>query len=564
MALQQEFTEQETKQLISELAAKTNSFKIRVQRRHPSGGSKVIALFEEGTADQIAFAEKWLPDLAGGGQYSIYAFHNATDSMKQIGSPLVLSIDNLPPRDVDTSIVRSSAWIGPTGLSYPLPSKAPSNGAMHFEGGAGAEATGPQLGATTPLAGVKTVGTSDPLTLALEKSQQYEKLLEQERARNQIQAIKDQSDRAIKTLETQVQNLIAENREARARADAQIAALTSAAPKESGADSIAKLLAAAGPLLAPLLQGQNDMKLKMMDLESKSAQAALEAARYQSDQLNKLLATMLDKPKGIDPVMQLVLDQLKDRGAKESPLSAMQGAMQLITAAKDAGIMGGEGGGAGEVAIEIARAATAAFEAWVASKAGAPPPALAPAAQQTVMLPQQPQRQPRITVMQRLDQLIKAHHNTVETAGFFMDALVKDAEVKQRFAAEGSDHEAFFKRYWAAWAMTNVALHGPYVMALNDAVLKAAAARGWLPSAPAAQQGAQQPAAATQPPPAAQQTVTTPAAPTSVQQAVAAMQHEPADLVDPGDTAHGEANGDAAGAAEDEDEPVDEEEAQVQ
>lgn len=537
----QEFTEQETKQLISELAAKSNSFKIRVQRRHPSGGSKVIALFEEGTAEQIAFAEKWLPDLAGGGQYSIYAFH-ASDSMKQIGAPIVLSIDNMPPRDVDTAIVRSSAWIGPMGLSYPQVSKQAPNGATHFEG-SGAEATGPQIGAMTPLAGVKTVGTADPLTIALEKAQQYEKQLEAEKARNQIQAIKDQSDRAVAALQQQVNTLVSELREERARAQAQAAAAASATPKETGTDSIAKLIAAITPLVAPLLQSQNEMKVKMMELEARNAQAQLDAAKLAAERIDKFMLASLEKPKGIDPVMQLVLDQLKEKGHGESPLVAMQGALQLITAAKDAGFGGDREQGIGDIVMGVTENLSRAAEAYFTAKANAP------AATQTIPVqPQQPQAripqqpQQRLTAFQHLDRMIRRHHNINEVANYFLDGIVQDREIRERFKQAGNDTETFFKTYWLEWAKSNLIAHGPYVQALNEAVQKAAEARGMAPKAAATPQPAPAAPAATPQPPASSPAS---AAQQTVAAAVERMQHEPdEEPVDPGEAAHGNGAGD--------------------
>src|SRR5438132_1587142 len=132
MPVQQEFTEQETKKLIADAMARGNSFRVRVMRRRPSGGFDVVAMFEEATAEQISFAEKWLPELAGGGSFLVQAFH-ADAPMAQIGSSLPLSIDNANPRNVDLDAVLSPAWTGPSGLSYPKKQRPGQNGsgAMH-------------------------------------------------------------------------------------------------------------------------------------------------------------------------------------------------------------------------------------------------------------------------------------------------------------------------------------------------------------------------------------------------------------------------------------------------
>lgn len=529
--LQQEFTEQETKQLIADAMSKGDTFRIRVQRKLPGGGAPVIASFDEATADHVTFAERWLPELAGGGQFILTTFH-ATESLKQLGGSINLTIDNLPARSVNLDVAESQSWSGPRAISYPKRQpKQPNANGMHVDGREIQDiAVGPQGSSQTPLQRAPLT-SSDPLVAAQERAQRAEEQIKEERFRNQIETIRRASEESVKVAQAQVNALMAELKEQRA------AASRPQPPAESSMDMIAKLGALLVPLVQTMITANNETKLKMLEMEARNAERSLEAARLQAEQLNKILTASLEK-KGIDPIVQLMFDQLKDVKKSENPMTAMQGALQLITAANDAGLTGQrEGGGAGDVAIEVARALGAGFEAFMASKGGGAgqqqieiPGQRLPAAQRTVQPGQQgqpPAKKP--TAMQYLDRLIKQHHNPDQTATFFLEMLGRDPEIRKRFADAGQDLEVFFKTYWAQWAMQNISSHGPYVQSLNEAVLRVAQARGMLRQQ--AQQAAEQPAATA---PAAQPQPQQPRPATPIRAVPEPEPIEQAEPIDPG------------------------------
>lgn len=498
-AMQVDVSEQETRKLISDATQKGDRFRIKVMRRLPSGGIEVVALFEEGRLDHVTYPEKWLPELAGGGNYILHVYHDSQPA-EMIGGGIPFTVANLQPTKVDFDAVTSPGWSGPTGMQYP---KQPQQRQRYA--GATTVDGAPQWSATAvdiPAGGMTPVRTVGPDLDAMARAQRAEAALADMQKRWEVDGLRRDHAQQMDKMQQAMNQLRDELRAQHAAQAAQ--------PRESTGKLIAEALAPLAPVLLAVINGQNEIRKEMLIQQAKSADLHLAAGREQSAQLEKVLTALLTKPNTIDPAMQLLLEHMKT--ANTSPIltdvitafSAMsQSTLQVMTAATDSGLLGNREGGVGDIVREVAQAAGSFFEMMGNRQAQAmgvrpqqmpyrrlPPPQGMPG---QPPMPQQPQP----SAFAQLDTLIKSHHDPQAVAQGFLAALSNDADLRERFAQQQNDIEAFFRAYWGPWAQSNVAAHGPYVAQLYDAVVREAQRRGWL-QAPAA--GAQ-PQAAPQPVP---------------------------------------------------------------
>jgi hypothetical protein len=474
-----EYNEAETKKMIADAVQKGDVFRIRVMRRRANGMPEVIASFEEGRAEHLLYPEKWLPDLAGGGTYSLQGFHNSSP-FESVGGSLLFNVENIAPRLVNPDTVQQGDWQGPLNLSYPRQGmRRPSSyaGATSIDGAGWTAAVDidPRGGVTPLRSAVQNGGDLD----ALSRAQRAEQQLLEMRKQNEIDNLRRDHAAQMERMNQSVNQLRDELRSSRERDNR---------PHESLGEVLAKALAPLVPVVQAVVTGQNEMRVKMLDVQQQTTAQQIAAAREGNERLDKILTAMMQpKPPGIDPTVQLLVEHMKSSSTNPvltdviNAFSGMsQATLSVMTAATDAGLLGQrEEGGATGIIRELG-AAAASFFSTMAERQGRVQRGAYPGAGAYRRLPAgpPPPQQPPPAIGQ-LDQMIKGHFDPAQTARFFLDSLGKDADLTERFAQQNNDIEAFFRSYWSGWAQQNLAVHGPYVSALHEAVMADAKARGW-------------------------------------------------------------------------------------
>lgn len=490
-----ELTEAETRALIAAFAEKRDLFSIKVMRRRGNGAQpEILATFDGGKAAHLGSPETWLPLLAGGGSFTIHATHD-TEPMKYIGSGIQVLIDGTPPRKVDLNAAKRPDWNGPSDMTYPLPppqQQQPDYGTRLTSVENGID-IGPPPG-TTPI-GITKASSADPLTALLAQAQQSEarahaQVQRAEFERN-LEGVRREYDAKLVIAQRQHDELMAELR--RMREDT--ASAKNRPPEKPLTDTLAALAAALAPIIAPFVTGLNDTKIRMMEIEAKRSAEQLsmqQNANQRMEQLTNTLLTSLTNKPAIDPTLLAMISKEKETNpAMAQMVNSMSGMMNMfitsITAATDAGLIGQQqGGGWQDVVKEVAGAAGGFFEMLgkqhevaLAQAQGRPARVIQPGPppqQLPVRQPVQQQRQPQaqmntlLSPLKQLDQMVRRHHDPMQTARFFLESVQKDGEVRQNFIQSGSDIEEFFKFHWGTWAMSNAVAHYPYVQQLRAAV----------------------------------------------------------------------------------------------
>lgn len=495
-----EKSEAETRALILEAMKKGDSFRIRVTRRIGSGGLGIMASFEDGRADHIAYPEKWLPELAGGGIYQIEAFH-ATDAMTQIGSAITFNVNGQPQASIDWAKLDSPEWAGPRDCTFPKRPKVMVQ-QQHLSAEAPMQEQSVDIGRglSTPVARK----ADDQALFYMERAQRAEAAVTNERnesaRRMELDRVQRQADEKLNEMKRQHEVLLAELR-----------ALRTAEPKSSVMDDLAKLAPMLVPVLQTIMTNQSNMALKQAELAAQSSAQQLAAAKEASESLNKVLTAMMSKP-AIDPVMLALLQELMKKSETNPMLNDMMSAfsgimqtnLQVMTAATDAGLINrpNEGGGMGEIVQAISGAAASYFE-MLANKQSP----------QQLQVPQVPQRAaPQLQQGQQqrrqqgpparavpaarsndvrakfnqLDQAVRAMAPPQQVAAFFLSSLVQDPYVNMKFKEAGNDSLQFFAIHWENWVREDLATRVAYGRALQEAVGAEAVRRGMV-SPPEAQ-----------------------------------------------------------------------------
>ncbi len=108
----------ETLTLIRQKAAEQDEFAVKVLRRvHNSMAPTRIAMFSGATATHLVNPELWIPQLAGGGNFMLQAYH-VSDLNKPVGGFVTFPVEG-DPRDVDIAATVKTSWRGPAILDFP-------------------------------------------------------------------------------------------------------------------------------------------------------------------------------------------------------------------------------------------------------------------------------------------------------------------------------------------------------------------------------------------------------------------------------------------------------------
>lgn len=511
MAMPVEIPEIETRKFIQVAMAKRDSFRIRVARRKNNNtGLEVVASFEEARGDHIVSPEKWLPEMAGGGNYYIDAFH-ADDPVTQIGGSILFSVSgNSWP--AAWSVIDSPNWRGPGECSYPTRPVTPQRQSPMLHAVGQEQPLAVDVGGGVPISTpiTRERGPDNQLLLYMDKAQRAEAasaaMVADAARRSEMESIRRESDKKLDAAERRYETLMAEVRALQQRPPEQ--------PKESIVDSLGKLAPLLMPLLQTVLTNQNNAALKQAELAAHAAERQLVAAKESAESVNKILTMMMTRP-AIDPVI-LALLQESMKQKETSPMvaemasaftSMSQGFLQTITAATDAGLINrpNEGGGMAEVVGALGGVASSFIDLLAQRQQQGPgvqlpqPRTVEGERMVSPALPmprvarqdlQQQQRRPAVpvpgqqdalAVWNALDRNIKARANPQQVAVFFLDALAKDPVLQQRFRGAGTDLTKFYAAYWQTWTQSNMPLNLPYAQALQDAVVAEARRRGMVP-----------------------------------------------------------------------------------
>lgn len=112
-------TGDETIRLLQEKAKESDDFLIKIFRRAQlSAAPGLIASLSGASVNHFVSPELWLPQLCGGGKFTLQAFH-ASDVNRAIGGFILCPIEGMEAHDVDFEAVGKANWSGPQALTFP-------------------------------------------------------------------------------------------------------------------------------------------------------------------------------------------------------------------------------------------------------------------------------------------------------------------------------------------------------------------------------------------------------------------------------------------------------------
>jgi len=299
-----------------------DTFRVKVYRRRPGSTLlETVATLGDAKVEHIANPEMWLQQLAGGGPTFVLQVFHTSEPTTAVGGMFAINIPG-DPRDVDLRVVKHPGWAGPPALLFPQASLMPqapgvgAGGDPMYAVGAGGGATAYGAYGAQQFAYPNGNGTRPPLppgygydpyypprttpdpaqaaqiaSLTQQTAQlrdalaQRERDLAEERRRGELEQAKRESDKQIAELRAQV---------------AALAAVKSMPTAEPAGASIERIMVALAPILTPLLQGQQAMRLEMLKLEA--------AGRAENQQL---LHQMMNRPP-LDPTVERLFTQLRE------------------------------------------------------------------------------------------------------------------------------------------------------------------------------------------------------------------------------------------------------------
>jgi len=317
---QMTFTADETLSLLTEKAKTAGDrFVVKVSRRGGINGLlEHIATLGDATLEQVANPETWLPNLCGGGEFSLRVSH--ADSMSQaVGGFLTYKFPGDRVNTPRISQVGGPGWVGPGivmfpskngGVPEPAPQPQPQVGVTMSQG----YGAPPQPG----YPGVPVYPAFDP---ALEAKR--EALMRQER---ELAEAKAKADRQLQDREFEVRE---KEREGKLKAEftAQLASV-----KENNRGPEA-LIGAVAPIVATVMQSMQQSRIEMMKMQEEQSRRNEESARRQTEmmmemqkQTQTLMMKMMEN-KGPDPMVTAMLEIQK---------ASSQGNAEMMTRMVDA------------------------------------------------------------------------------------------------------------------------------------------------------------------------------------------------------------------------------------
>lgn len=461
-------------------------FIIKVLRRKGfSGLLEHIATLGDATVQHAAAPETWLPQLCGGGEYGLSAYHHEAPTQR-VGNILHLSLRG-QSLEVSGKAVRARTWEGPPTLIFPQVGEefvTPSS----LLGGLPPPPTG-----GTPAATPGTQANSDVLS--------YVRSLEERLRLDALSREKEMAEREARLrreIDAREEQLRREQLEAKLRTefDARQRDLeTRLAAHGSKEDGNVKLLAVLAPVIAEFLKQQHEMRVM-------SSRQSQEAAQQQLVMLKELTS----KPQGMTPEMTILVETLRSQasgggvgGVYADMMTRMVDAMgavsktsvSMIEAIADLQL------GSAPQEHPVLAAVKEGIKAMSALSSGAekgarsvvqqarhphptslPPPPVprAPQGQPQAFAGYQPPAVQDIDSVTKLKMLIQDKHEPVaEVAVFFFDAI-QTPEMQQELKAVDQDIQKLVAKHLGAWVL--VPENSEYLNRLGEALQAEGVRRG--------------------------------------------------------------------------------------
>lgn len=494
------FTTDESLRAINDKAKEADSFVIKVMRRQGGLGSipSLVANLSEASVQHITSPELWLPDLAGGGKYSLMAFH-AGDLNRPIAGAIPFNVDGMEPRDVDSSALKKPNWRGPTVLDYPKESArvqtedmGPLYSVQSPSGpGSGDSATrSHQAWARQPGGGILRqdyAGVNGELFGPAAKALEGERRnLEQARRELDLEKHKAELDNTRKMHDADMRAL-------EAKIQASLVQM-----KPTGPDPMVALL-------LELSKQQAEDRREAVKQAAEDRRSERERQERADARFLQMMEKMNEKPKEKDPielfkVFNDLMGSKKDNGIVEAQMKMMHSvsemagqqvstAMDFVNAAAELQL-----GARGEEEPAWIKGLDRVMKGVGAmAKARQPPPAGPPQLGQP-QLPQQaqqpqppnqpqqprpPQQETNLSVIEQVEQAIRAK-NPPEMIAKALISYAQDPSIQKALIESGGDFEAAFYKRLGNWHL-EAPSNAEYLDTLFAELEKQAVSAGLIP-----------------------------------------------------------------------------------
>jgi len=267
--------------LSEKATAQGDSFKVKISRRQQQGSlnSNHVANFEDANLLQLASAEEWLPQLAGGGPYYNLEVYHHTDPVIAMGR-LNFNIDG-EPRRPDPLASRMPNWKGPRRCTAPAsPETATSSTVFNSSSVAPPPASPQNSLAPGGPPGAIQAGDDPRVASALARLEVRERDMEARQHRAEMESLKREYESKLQLFSV---------------------------PKESGIEKLATSLA---PVLTEILRGNQEMRMAALKSQEASQHAALEAQKQIAASNAEMMKLAFSRP-AVDPAVQGMLDKFE-------------------------------------------------------------------------------------------------------------------------------------------------------------------------------------------------------------------------------------------------------------
>lgn len=439
-------------QAVTEHAGR-NEFSVKVFRKiQISASPSHIASFEGATVEHLVNPELWLPKLAGSGPIFVLAVRHASEQIALCTIQPAMMVGQ--QHEVDPAVVDSPDWRGPPAITYPTAADRAAQdqrGAMsalsRLSGVPGSAGDPTSRGQRSPPSG--DAGHSDARIALVEAQYRLELASLAKSIESQTRA----TERQIATLMDTVKLATSAPRE----------------PQKSIMDQIPALVAAAAPFVTAILsRSESEAKARRESdarREAREAEQRAEMTKLLLDMSNRASSASGDMAKILSPMVEVtsqmsrtMLQQVATMRELSSPGEPQESMTTVIKAGIEA---------LGEV---MAARATA----------GVQPPALGPKSPAPPAAPESKSPHQNLAEMDpadllgRIEAAIRAHHEPVELASAFREAVAQNKGVAESVTEAGGPLKFFRARLTDAWIAS--AEHAPYIAQLVKALSAAPAA----------------------------------------------------------------------------------------
>lgn len=294
-------------------------FDLNVSRRNAAGIPQQLASFSNATFDHITNPLRWLPQLLGGGEYTINVRH--PDVPDRIGGPIPVNIDKtlpgMEPKAIDPRIARAPSWPGPTlvGGAYqePAPTVAAGATALPWGNPFGSQVT-TGYGMPTLMPAPQSDREREQAAQLAELRAQLARTEAEAKARAELESERRASAERLREAERKTEEAV---RAAEARTAAQLAEMratlaTATTPKVD--NGWKDLIALAMPLVQSMLNAQQEMRVLMLKTSEEQNRRQIEASEKQhAAQMAMIQAITAQKP-GMSEEMKMLIESLKSNG----------------------------------------------------------------------------------------------------------------------------------------------------------------------------------------------------------------------------------------------------------